>query len=121
MTKLMQDIPEKLFFGISEVARLCQVEASVLRYWEKQFEDLDPKKRANGRRYYTRQHVLLVRHIKHLLYDEGFTIEGAKTKLKNDQSGDATPQSKRQSDALLHDILGRLSSVHDQLVAVVDS
>ena len=110
-----QPIPEKLYFGISEVAKLCAVEASVLRYWEKQFDQIEPKKRTNGRRYYTRDHVLLIRHIKRLLYDEGFTIEGAKIQLSKGQSSQTTSQQVHQQ-SLLKDVITRLSGVYDQLM-----
>lgn len=113
-----KDIPDQLYFGISEVAKLCHVEASVLRYWEKQFDALTPKKRSNGRRYYTREHVLLVRYIKTLLYDEGFTIEGAKAKLI--KGSDEKGIDHKRQDAFLKDIVHRLTGVHDQLMALVD-
>lgn len=74
-------IPDKRYFTISEVSGLCAVKAYVLRYWEQEFPQLKPIKRQGNRRYYQNQDVLLVRQIKQLLYDEGFTIEGARAQL----------------------------------------
>lgn len=74
-------IPDKLYFNIGEVAKLCDVKPHVLRYWEEEFSSLSPVKRRGNRRYYQRKDVLLVRQIKDLLYVQGFTIEGAKAQL----------------------------------------
>lgn len=74
-------IPDKRYFTISEVSGLCAVKAYVLRYWEQEFSQLRPIKRQGNRRYYQQQDVLLVRQIKSLLYEEGFTIEGARARL----------------------------------------
>jgi DNA-binding transcriptional MerR regulator len=77
-------IPDKLYFTISEVSELCKLKSYVLRYWEQEFSQLKPKRRGN-RRYYQQQDILLVRQIKNLLYNQGFTIDGARTQLsKND-------------------------------------
>ena len=111
-------IPEKLYFGIKEVSSLCGVEASVLRYWEKQFDGLTPQKRANGRRHYTRDHVLLIRHIKQLLYVEGFTVSGARQQLKVERAGRSVARERVSN--LLQDVIGRLSHVHDQLLKAVE-
>jgi len=73
-------IPDKRYFTISEVTRLCLVKAYVLRYWEHEFKQLKPIKRRR-RRYYQQQDILLVRQIKKLLYENGFTIEGARAQL----------------------------------------
>jgi DNA-binding transcriptional MerR regulator len=74
-------IPDKLYFSISEVSYLCGVKAYVLRYWEQEFSQLKPVKRRGNRRYYQQQDILLVRQIKKLLYEDGFTIEGARSQL----------------------------------------
>jgi len=74
-------IPEKLYFTIGEVAELCQLKQHVLRYWEQEFEQLNPAKRRGNRRYYLRFDVLLVRKIRELLYEQGYTIEGARHSL----------------------------------------
>lgn len=84
-------IPDKLYFTISEVSELCDLKAYVLRYWEQEFPQLKPIKRRGNRRFYQQQDVLLVRQIKKLLYDDGFTIEGARSQLSN------TPESVSQS------------------------
>lgn len=74
-------IPAKRYFSIGEVSELCGVKAHVLRYWEQEFSQLKPVKRSGNRRYYQHHEVLLVRRIRHLLYDEGFTISGARNRL----------------------------------------
>ena len=70
-------IPSKRYFTISEASNLCNVEAHVLRYWEQEFSQLSPIKRRGNRRYYQRHDVMLIRHIKELLYNNGYTIKGA--------------------------------------------
>jgi DNA-binding transcriptional MerR regulator len=75
-------IPDKRYFTIGEVGKLCAVKPHVLRYWEQEFSQLKPIKRRGNRRYYQRDDVLLVRQIKRLLYEEGFTIEGARSQLQ---------------------------------------
>ena len=74
-------IPDKLYFNISEVSDLCSIKAYVLRYWEQEFSNLRPMKGRGNRRFYQHQDILLIRQIKKLLYEEGFTIEGARQKL----------------------------------------
>jgi DNA-binding transcriptional MerR regulator len=71
-------IPDKLYFTISEVAVLCDVKPHVLRYWEQEFRQLNPTKRRGNRRYYQHKDVLIVREIKNLLYQQGYTIAGAR-------------------------------------------
>ena len=80
-------IPGKRYFTIGEVSDLCGVKAHVLRYWEQEFDDLSPVKRRGNRRYYQREDVLMIRQIRSLLYDQGYTIGGAKQKLVNDEPG----------------------------------
>jgi len=75
-------IPDKLFFRIGEVSQLVGVESYVLRYWESEFPGLSPKKSSTGQRMFRRKDVELLLHIKHLLYNEKFTIEGARKALK---------------------------------------
>ncbi|GMV54693.1 MAG: transcriptional regulator [Betaproteobacteria bacterium] len=74
-------IPAKRYFTIGEVADLCGLKPHVLRYWEQEFTQLRPVKRRGNRRYYQHHEVLLVRRIRHLLYEEGFTINGARNRL----------------------------------------
>lgn len=75
-------IPAKRYFTIGEVSELCGVKPHVLRYWEQEFTQLRPMKRRGNRRYYQHHEVLLVRRIRDLLYDQGFTISGARNKLQ---------------------------------------
>ncbi|MBI5918903.1 MAG: MerR family transcriptional regulator [Nitrosomonadales bacterium] len=75
-------IPAKRYFTIGEVSELCGVKTHVLRYWEQEFTQLKPVKRRGNRRYYQHHEVLLIRRIRELLYEEGFTISGARSKLE---------------------------------------
>ncbi len=74
-------IPAKRYFTIGEVSELCGVKAHVLRYWEQEFTQLKPVKRSGNRRYYQHHEVLLIRNIRELLYEQGFTISGARNRL----------------------------------------
>ena len=85
---LLLPIPAKRYFTIGEVAQLCAVKPHVLRYWEQEFTQLRPLKRRGNRRYYQHHEVLMIRRIRGLLYDEGFTIQGARSQL---QKGVAIP------------------------------
>jgi DNA-binding transcriptional MerR regulator len=78
-------IPAKRYFTIGEVSELCGVKAHVLRYWEQEFTQLKPLKRGGNRRYYQHHEVLLVRHIRELLYEQGFTINGARHRLAGNE------------------------------------
>jgi hypothetical protein len=84
-------IPAKRYFTIGEVSELCGVKPHVLRYWEQEFTQLRPMKRRGNRRYYQHHEVLLVRRIRDLLYEQGFTISGARNRL-----GDAASAAKRR-------------------------
>jgi DNA-binding transcriptional MerR regulator len=77
-------IPAKRYFTIGEVSDLCLVKPHVLRYWEQEFPNLKPVKRRGNRRYYQRHDVLVIRQIRTLLYDEGFTIGGARQRIEGD-------------------------------------
>ncbi len=86
-------IPAKRYFTIGEVSDLCGVKPHVLRYWEQEFPQLKPVKRRGNRRYYQRQDVITIRQIRGLLYDEGFTIGGARNRLDGDEAReDNTPE-----------------------------
>ncbi|WP_338848083.1 MerR family transcriptional regulator [Massilia sp. W12] len=80
-------IPAKRYFTIGEVSELCAVKPHVLRYWEQEFTQLKPVKRRGNRRYYQHHEVLLIRRIRELLYEQGFTISGARNKLDSRLSG----------------------------------
>ncbi len=80
-TAALPPIPAKRYFAIGEVAELCNVKPHVLRYWEQEFTQLNPVKRRGNRRYYQHHEVLLIRKIRELLYDQGFTISGARNRL----------------------------------------
>ena len=81
MEKKLPTIPAKRYFTIGEVSELCGVKPYVLRYWEQEFTQLKPMKRRGNRRYYQHHEVLLIRRIRELLYDQGFTISGARNRL----------------------------------------
>ncbi|TAH42707.1 MAG: MerR family transcriptional regulator [Betaproteobacteria bacterium] len=107
-------IPAKRYFAIGEVADLCGVKPHVLRYWEQEFTQLKPVKRRGNRRYYQHHEVLLVRRIRQLLYEEGFTISGARNRL-----GEAAIQHQEdvaeadRCKALLAEVR---SDIHEALV-----
>jgi DNA-binding transcriptional MerR regulator len=84
-------IPAKRYFTIGEVSDLCGVKPHVLRYWEQEFTQLKPVKRRGNRRYYQHHEVLLIRRIRELLYEEGFTISGARNRLDHALSGEERP------------------------------
>ena len=85
-------IPAKRYFIIGEVSELCGVKPHVLRYWEQEFTQLKPVKRRGNRRYYQHHEVLLIRRIRDLLYEQGFTISGARNRL--DESGSASGRAQ---------------------------
>ncbi len=104
-------IPEKRYFAIGEVSALCGIKPHVLRYWEKEFDQLKPVKRNGNRRYYQRQDVLLVRQLSSLLYEQGLTIAGARLWLEGDgakSDGTKYKQVIRQSISELEGILAQL-------------
>ena len=85
-TSVLPPIPAKRYFTIGEVADLCAVKPHVLRYWEQEFTQLNPMKRRGNRRYYQHHEVLMVRRIRDLLYEQGFTISGARIQLENSKN-----------------------------------
>ncbi|RJF98784.1 MerR family transcriptional regulator [Noviherbaspirillum saxi] len=86
---VLPPIPAKRYFTIGEVSELCGVKPHVLRYWEQEFTQLKPVKRRGNRRYYQHHEVLLIRRIRELLYEQGFTISGARNKLDTRMSNSA--------------------------------
>ena len=122
----LPEIPRKRYFAIGEVSDLCAVKPHVLRYWEQEFPQLKPIKRRGNRRYYQLDDVLMVRHIRSLLYEQGFTIGGARQRLKdqpkaerlkaiqplpasNDAGPAQTGPSRKQKE--LHDIRSELENL----------
>jgi DNA-binding transcriptional MerR regulator len=95
-------IPAKRYFTIGEVSDLCGVKPHVLRYWEQEFTQLKPVKRRGNRRYYQHHEVLLIRRIRELLYEEGFTISGARNRLDHslgdDEKAEAPARNGRSSN-----------------------
>jgi len=100
-------IPGKRYFTIGEVSELCGVKPHVLRYWEQEFPQLKPVKRRGNRRYYQRHDVLMVRQIRSLLYEQGFTIGGARQQL----SGESGKHDLSQSHQIVHQIRIELEEV----------
>jgi DNA-binding transcriptional MerR regulator len=101
-------IPGKRYFTIGEVSELCGVKPHVLRYWEQEFPQLKPVKRRGNRRYYQRQDVLVIRQIRGLLYDQGFTIGGARNRLEGEEAREdvtQTHQLARQLRVELEDLI----------------
>ncbi|CAB3715218.1 MerR family transcriptional regulator [Trinickia soli] len=101
---VLPPIPAKRYFTIGEVSELCGVKPHVLRYWEQEFTQLRPVKRRGNRRYYQHHEVLLIRRIRELLYEQGFTINGARNKLDArgttiEQESDALPGQDGPRDA----------------------
>jgi len=88
MEKALPSIPAKRYFTIGEVSDLCAVKPYVLRYWEQEFTQLKPMKRRGNRRYYQHHEVLLIRRIRELLYEQGFTISGARNRLSDAHAAD---------------------------------
>jgi DNA-binding transcriptional MerR regulator len=100
MEKLLPAIPAKRYFTIGEVSDLCGVKPYVLRYWEQEFTQLKPMKRRGNRRYYQHHEVLLIRRIRDLLYDQGFTISGARNQLGDLLAGSSRAQTADDASAL---------------------
>lgn len=113
-------IPAKRYFTIGEVSELCCVKPHVLRYWEQEFTQLKPVKRRGNRRYYQHHEVLLIRRIRNLLYDEGFTISGARNRLGDgvDVPYDADA-AVRLSGAELQALRGDLEAIQQSLTQVL--
>ena len=100
-------IPGKRYFTIGEVSELCGVKPHVLRYWEQEFPQLKPVKRRGNRRYYQRQDVLIIRQIRALLYEQGFTIGGARQRLQ----GNAAKEDVSQSQQIIKQIRLELEEI----------
>ncbi len=105
-------IPEKRYFTIGEVSELCGVKPHVLRYWEQEFTQLKPVKRRGNRRYYQHHEVLLIRRIRELLYDQGFTISGARNRLS-----ESAAASKNNAPTDMAKLRQEIQNILDLLVA----
>lgn len=110
-------IPGKRYFTIGEVSKLCDIKPHVLRYWEKEFDQLKPVKRRGNRRYYQHHEIKLVRNIRRLLYAEGFTISGVKVKLESSSGTEAEISSNNV--ALSADVKKTIAQIIKELDEVV--
>lgn len=107
-------IPDKLYFTIGEASDLCLVKPHVLRYWEQEFPDLSPTKRRGKRRYYQRNEIILIRRIKSLLYEQGFTIEGARNNLRNKNTLSLS-EANLQTTKLVKNTISQLTKILAEL------
>jgi len=119
MSNSLPAIPAKRYFTIGEVSDLCGVKPYVLRYWEQEFTQLRPMKRRGNRRYYQHHEVLLIRRIRDLLYDQGFTISGARNQL-TDANGPQIEFDEEGVGALAEDAGTAVDSVSAMLAAVTE-
>lgn len=110
---VLPPIPAKRYFTIGEVGDLCGVKPHVLRYWEQEFNQLKPVKRRGNRRYYQHHEVLLIRRIRELLYDQGFTINGARNKLSN-AGADGAPKVDEVTPSIVS-----MATVREELTAIL--
>ncbi|MCY4563982.1 MAG: MerR family transcriptional regulator [Gammaproteobacteria bacterium] len=106
-TAELPPIPGKRYFKIGEVSELCEVKPHVLRYWEQEFPQINPVRRTGNRRYYQRQDVIVVRQIRSLLYDQGYTISGARQRL----AGDDAKQDQTQFRLLVRQMIAEMESL----------
>ena len=117
---ILPPIPAKRYFTIGEVSELCGVKPHVLRYWEQEFTQLKPVKRRGNRRYYQHHEVLLIRRIRELLYEQGFTINGARNRLDEGMGvglkADTTAASSKPAPVVAADI----ATIRKDLQAIVD-
>lgn len=113
---VLPPIPAKRYFTIGEVSDLCGVKPHVLRYWEQEFTQLKPVKRRGNRRYYQHHEVLLIRKIRELLYEQGFTISGARNRLSEGREIPQDPDAAvRLTAAELHALRTELHSIKELL------
>ena len=105
------DLPEKRYYTIGEVAKAFEVNTSLLRYWEKEFKEIQPKKKTSGVRKYTPQDVQSIKLIYHLLKEKGMTIEGAKNQLKDSKSSEENKM----------DVLKKLERIKKELENLCDN
>jgi DNA-binding transcriptional MerR regulator len=119
---VLPPIPAKRYFTIGEVSDLCGVKPHVLRYWEQEFTQLKPVKRRGNRRYYQHHEVLLIRKIRELLYEQGFTISGARNRLSEGRELPQDPDAAvRLTAAELHALRTELRSIQELLTQAASS
>jgi len=120
LEKTLPPIPAKRYFTIGEVSDLCGVKPHVLRYWEQEFTQLRPMKRRGNRRYYQHHEVLMIRRIRDLLYDQGFTISGARNQLQ--EAVQSERDKRRNGEVMLDgiDVLEVTDSMFDELHSATD-
>ncbi len=114
-------IPNKRYFTIGEVSDLCAVKPHVLRYWEQEFIQLKPVKRRGNRRYYQRQDVILIRQIRSLLYEHGFTIGGAKQRLVEEQQAQHEPAAAPEFIENRQRLIRELREELEAVLAILES
>lgn len=112
-------IPAKRYFTIGEVSELCGVKPHVLRYWEQEFTQLRPVKRRGNRRYYQHHEVLLIRRIRELLYDQGFTISGARNRL-DELANEPARNARAAASSVAGDAKPALAQLRQDLKGVID-
>ena len=113
-------IPAKRYFTIGEVSELCGVKPHVLRYWEQEFTQLKPVKRRGNRRYYQHHEVLLIRRIRELLYEQGFTISGARNRLDETMRERAGGGNNKTADVQVAPGPADLARIRRELSSVID-
>src|ERR1700675_1619349 len=114
-------IPAKRYFTIGEVSELCGVKPHVLRYWEQEFTQLRPVKRRGNRRYYQHHEVLLIRRIRELLYEQGFTISGARNRLDESLSAVSRSATATAAAPRAHDMRGvSIATLKQELKTVIE-
>lgn len=116
-------IPSKRYFTIGEVSELCAVKPHVLRYWEQEFTQLKPVKRRGNRRYYQHHEVMLIRRIRELLYEEGFTISGARNRLSSEELAEVAavaPSLAAPTASAMSSHTGEIKRALGEILAVLD-
>ena len=122
MEKTLPPIPVKRYFTIGEVGELCGVKPHVLRYWEQEFTQLRPVKRRGNRRYYQHHEVLLIRRIRELLYEQGFTINGARNRLDSHGrvNGDDDDEAEAQAESGAQTTAVDIEQLRKEILQVIE-
>lgn len=106
------NLPDKLYYKIGEVAKAFKVKTSLIRYWEKEFKNLHPKKNKNGSRLYTKKDLETLKHIYHLVKEKGYTLEGAKQKLKDNR------KLGKEEVPINQKVISRLEKIKNELIQI---